>query len=949
VQHEPNPLATLRPRLCALSVILLALGVVAWPALGQTGVTRIAHPGGLTVLDVETPTILSYRETDADGNVTITYWQHPGGRFQLRTGPTVPVGGDPTYTGDEDRPVASLATAAVKDTNFPYTVFSSKVTLAVGGDNETGNYFDPHALAVNADTVTGATPVWDFWPVPMVAGSRDIVGTAQVPLDDEDPNVALEFVDIQHHYTLLGDTLQIEYVVTNKTDRTLPIGLRAVIDGRFGGSSNYDGTQVYLPDGGLVGTERVIPDSGTTRLPSTWVTLDDADNPTMYLRGTLKGDQVTDPGTANESAGVPDQIGWGLMRDVGSDAQWDFTPISVLPLSGEDWAYFVRWDETDLRPGRSRRYVTYFGMGGSSSDYEAPYVFSAYAPAALVAAPGDDPATPAQEAYHFTDPAGNMPFTVYAYADNYYASPILDANVRISLPTGLELYPATQSRTKSLGTVKRNQLAYVSWTVRPVDTRPGQAVITFTGPYSKTVRRTISIPAMPVLEPLPSTNGLEMISIPYAFSNTDAEHVLQSLGYLYVGGASALARWDADEARYRYFPEAGVTNITPGYGYWLLNQNATTVYLPADAQEVPTDEPYSVDLVVGWNQIGNPFTGAVYLDDASVLDSTGIERTVSSAASRGLLLPTLFAYDPSTGEYTWESELPNVRMDPYGGYWVYCYEDLTLLIPPPTPFAPTAAPPAAATPVSRAAEGWKVALTVRGAGKTRSSRCFGEALGASAATDGNDVLAPPTSPPQGATLAAEWVGASGGERYMEDIRPNGDGRQEWCLAVTTSATNAPVTVSWPDLSQLPKDLAAVLSDRVSGQRVYMRTATSYTFPSSADGGPRELTITVAPRAAGATLVSSASVLPTGSGGASIAYTLAGDAAVDVVVCNMSGLPVREVALARSSAPGANTVAWDGRSALGVRVPAGRYLCKITARAADTGQQHSLVRSFQIAR
>jgi flagellar hook assembly protein FlgD len=68
-----------------------------------------------------------------------------------------------------------------------------------------------------------------------------------------------------------------------------------------------------------------------------------------------------------------------------------------------------------------------------------------------------------------------------------------------------------------------------------------------------------------------------------------------------------------------------------------------------------------------------------------------------------------------------------------------------------------------------------------------------------------------------------------------------------------------------------------------------------------------------------------------------------------VVCNISGVTIRQVVAARASAPGANTVAWDGRSSSGSRVPAGRYLCKITARAADTGQQHSLVRSFQIAR
>ena len=135
----------------------------------------------------------------------------------------------------------------------------------------------------------------------------------------------------------------------------------------------------------------------------------------------------------------------------------------------------MRWDERVLQPGKSRRYVTYYGLGAAAVDYDPPYALAAYAPAQLEVVQGDDPLTPEIEQYYLVEQGGDSVFEIIAAIDNFGTSPLTNASVRVSLPEGLELYPATQPHTISLGVVNRNQapLPAARWRVRASATRPG--------------------------------------------------------------------------------------------------------------------------------------------------------------------------------------------------------------------------------------------------------------------------------------------------------------------------------------------------------------------------------------------------------------------------------------------------------------------------------------------
>jgi len=909
------------------------------PVAAQRNVAEVSHPAGVMTLRAEDATTFSWVPS---GGAT-TFWQRPGGRFQLLTGSRSPIGGDPTRTSDEDRAIASdvqLGLAGPTSDSPTYDAFTSKLTVSVDG-----LFYDLHALGAAEDETTGT--VTDYWPVPPQAGSRDVLGVGRIPIDTDDPNTALEYVDIQHHWTLIHDAVRIEYIVENHTGQTAAIGLRQLIDASFG-QWQRDGGTIVLPSGQVIVSEKAIPDADVGSVPDYWVAYDRVDNPTVVVGGTLDSADVYDPGIANSAAGKPDEIAWGLQRGMAADAQWDFTPNAGLGIEGENWAYAVKWNEADLQAGRSRRYVTYFGMGAASVDFDPPYALAGYSPLRLEVQQGDDPATSEVEQFHLTDPDGRSPFPVYAYADNFSPSPLFDASVRISLPDGFVLDPPNQSIAKSLGTVGRNELKYVSWTVRATVARPGQTVVKFTGPNGKSVEREIVIPVIPALTPRPSLHGLEMVSIPYRFTDTSVEHVFGSLGSMHVGGSNGLARWNADEQIYRWFPHSTVSNVVPGAGYWLLNKNRQTVYFPSDIRTVPTGWEYSVSLDAGWNQIGTPFTSTTYFESIRIIDRNGSEWSMAEAVSRKLLLPTLFSYDAVANEYVWASEVADVSFEPYEGNWLFCFEDLTLLFTPASLYASTAATSAVSSAGNGGGESWKAQLVVSGAGITRAGRCFGSAVGAEQGIDASDVLAPPGALTQGVALTAEMLDARTGARLMEDIRPASSEKQTWTLAVMTNASGEAVSVRWPDLSKMPSGLVATLVDCASGERRYMRTTNSYTFRASAEGGTRLLNIEVQPRPAARTLVKSAHATQTGSA-VTLVYSLSSEAAVDLEIMNISGVPIRVAAADKLSAAGVNTLVWDGRNARGARVPAGRYLLRVSARSPLNGEQSSVVCSFQLAR
>jgi hypothetical protein len=93
----------------------------------------------------------------------------------------------------------------------------------------------------------------------------------------------------------------------------------------------------------------------------------------------------------------------------------------------------------------------------------------------------------------------------------------------------------------------------------------------------------------------------------------------------------------------------------------------------------------------------------------------------------------------------------------------------------------------------------------------------------------------------------------------------------------------------------------------------------------------------------ALLLSSPFTMPGAGRDAQIVYTVSGPVCLDATVTNVAGRPVRRLARAHWARAGTSTLAWDGRSDQGTRVPSGLYLVRIDARAPDGRQQQAVTR------
>jgi hypothetical protein len=930
-------------------LLVWGLAVLRPVALAQPLAITVTHPRNLTQMQVARQVLLAV----PTGNTSdpFDYWYTPAGRVKLFTGPNTPAGrgGNPTYQGDEDLIIASKRGPTGTDPADPayYGDWTSGFLVAVDPDSDNPLFVDPFQLALDQDQGDTAADLTRYWIQDFSAGARDAVGVARVPIEFDNNKNPTGWLRIRVEYKLIGDTLQTSIEVTNEGQQEHAIGLRICFDAGFdrpGGPD--DGQPVFLASGQAIVAETVI-NGPFTQDNYTWTSYD-PNNPLIAVRGlvgTSETAELYNPGTATEAAGMPDRMEFGQLRNMGVGV-WDFVPNPGAPLLGNDWAYAVRWDAKPLAPGRSRRFVTWYGVGSSTPSYDFPFAMMAYVPPGLKVV--QDPLT---AEYKIVDSFNQSPFPVAVYVDNYGPSPLLNASARLRLPSGFEL--DSGQPTGNLGIIPHDELKWAVWQVKAIATRPGRAPFRFTGPDGRTVTATLPVPVIPILYPLPSTYpAFEMVSFPFLFANSSAASVLASLGDLSPGGPQTIVRYDPTEAnpdlRYKFFPDAFAATIEPGKGYWLLNLNQLPVVMPADRSPVPTDLAFSLVVYKGWNQIGNPFQYTVNLMDLQVTDAANRRWTMQEAIDRQLLLPTLFWWDPLEHKYKWETDPTRVTMDPYMGYWLLAREDLGLLVPPPT-YAWTAQARAARSAGRRLQpSGWRLTLVASTQAASSEPLQLGVAADGRQGWDLWDLPAPPEPAALREARVQAFIVGPEQTPCLADIRPQAQSALEWVVEVRTNQPGAAVKLTWPDLSSVPRDRLPTLVDLETGNCCYMRTATQYVYTSSASGAPRRFKILVSPQGPGVPMITAAQV-EAGRGRAVVVYTLSAAAEVKLVVRNLSGRPVRELLSGRLQPAGLNQVVWNGTNDAGSPVPAGPYLVQITARSPATGQLYQVVRRLNLLR
>jgi hypothetical protein len=303
------------------------------------------------------------------------------------------------------------------------------------------------------------------------------------------------------------------------------------------------------------------------------------------------------------------------------------------------------------------------------------------------------------------------------------------------------------------------------------------------------------------------------------------------------------------------------------------------------------------------------------------------------AASKGLIRSYAWGYDPGTSAHflVHGSFAGAQRMlQPWMAYWVHSSTECELVAEDgPTSLSLTRARQA---PVG---DNWTAQLSATCAQDSDSFNYFGTAADARAGEDARYSLrSPPSASGQSVDLAftPAWAKAEGG-RFATDIRQPTAGKIVWDLTVKTSKVDSTVSLSWPDLSQVPSKYRLTLVDLDSGRRRYMRTTTSYSFTSGPAGSERRFQIELDSSPFARLAISPLAQMPV-EGAVSISYTVSQDAAVSADIRTLTGNVVRRLTSARQVTAGTNVLAWDGRDQSGRLVSNGPYLCLITASGSD---------------
>ena len=114
-------------------------------------------------------------------------------------------------------------------------------------------------------------------------------------------------------------------------------------------------------------------------------------------------------------------------------------------------------------------------------------------------------------------------------------------------------------------------------------------------------------------------NSWKVISIPHDVSNTQIESIFSALGVV-DNTKWKLLRYSTSpspDGSWVEYPTVGLTNIERGKGYFINTKDLATITLSNPTAPSNTrDNLFSISLVKGWNQIGNPYTTPIKWSEA---------------------------------------------------------------------------------------------------------------------------------------------------------------------------------------------------------------------------------------------------------------------------------------------------------------------------------------------
>lgn len=418
--------------------------------------------------------------------------------------------------------------------------------------------------------------------------------------------------------------------------------------------------------------------------------------------------------------------------------------------------------------------------------------------------------------------------------------------------------------------------------------------------------------------------GLSLVGIGLELQDDD-------LGTIFGTADAQFARWDPSSGAYETYVAGASSSLlqqSPGRGFWLRSTRPIMLNLSGNA---PSGD-VRVDFEPGWNQLANPYIDEVDVRDDAQVRIGGTSYTLEQSNEQDFTRDYFWGYDSVTSSYKLISaSLPFSRQTIKRGDGFFFMSNRVgqLVLHNPADLSTEQVRPKARPKPSRSNWAMRLSASIEGAADTDNF------LGVSPKAESISRIAAP--PPLVAGFDFSFTG-NGIRSATEFVESLGAGHA-WQGEVTCTRPQAQIKLSWPDLSQLPRDCKPILRDAVSGQSVYMRTASGYSFTLQPGETARAFVIDISPKVGDLLAIRSLQT-SAAADGAEISYSLSAAAEVDVQIVNIAGRLVRQISGA-SGDKGPNVALWNGCNNAGLRAPGGSYLVKISARS-DSGQVVSAV-------
>lgn len=620
-------------------------------------------------------------------------------------------------------------------------------------------------------------------------------------------------------------------------------------------------------------------------------------------------------------------------------------------------AFIQRFEPQTIGPGASRTVLHYIRGTWGNGNYALPYGAVVDAPQVIQNRETNFNGTPADgdlvpnpfKIRVWVDNVGGPPDTGFGTVGNEIA--LQDVRVKLTFGAGLGITPIGANQ-KTINTVPPREMRFIEFDARADEETVGDVPYTVEiksepGGVTKIINGVIHVAGRPRVTLYKDAN---LIGVPYSFADTSWDNILSPFQDPNVSGGNAQV-FEYDPLQQGYVVS---TSQRRGIGTFVIYEKdggdapVRDTFGGSPQRPSPTSDPL-IQLRRGWNLIANPYNYRMYVNQFIGVPSDPLNQRAmkwSELVDLGIVANFLAFFDPETDQYDFVDGTTGF-LEPNRGYWILVEgtDELSLQFPELFEEFVPGATRSRPQPVSQAwpqnEDRWRLNLVARSQTAIDAQNYVGAAATAKSAKS-LTIFEPPAFPNQELMLFVESQKDGKPVRMAQSILDRAS-NLEWKVVADVRKPGA-VTLTWPNLSQAPKDMRFRLIDVATGMARDLRQVSGYTFRME-NAGTREFRIEASAGFESRPVIANVVVTrPTRAANApfTINYTLSADANTSVRVLSASGREVFTVSRGRADRAGENSVTWMLRDNANRAVAPGTYRIEIVAETTSGERVRKIV-------